>query len=68
MGILLPGLGALKVKSKVGRRYCRGLLQEGPTVLHISAGCGTTNVPFRLRCPPEVTRITLRRRRNAGRP
>jgi predicted MPP superfamily phosphohydrolase len=57
--ILLPALGALKVKSKLGRRYCRGLVREGPTVLHISAGCGTTNVPFRLRCPPEVTRITL---------
>jgi len=64
--ILLPGLGALKVKSKLGRRYCRGIVREGPTVLHVSAGCGTTNVPFRFRCPPEVTRITLRTGRSAS--
>ena len=61
--ILVPVLGALKVKSRLGRRYCRGVIREGPTTLHISAGCGTANVPFRLRCPPEVTRLTLRRAR-----
>jgi len=59
--ILLPVLGALKVKSKLGRRYCRGVIREGATTLHISSGCGTANVPFRFRCPPEVTLITLRR-------
>ena len=59
--ILLPVLGALKVKSKLGRRYCHGVILEGSTTLHISAGCGTANVPFRLRCPPEVTLLTLRR-------
>ncbi len=63
--IVLPVLGALKVKSKLGRRYCRGLVREGPTTLHVSAGCGTANVPLRFRCPPEVTLITLRRERAA---
>jgi predicted MPP superfamily phosphohydrolase len=60
--ILLPALGALKVKSKLGRRYCRGVIREGHTLLHISSGCGTANVPFRFRCPPEVSLLTLRRR------
>ncbi len=59
--ILLPLLGALKVKSKLGRRYCRGVLREGNTLLHISSGCGTANVPFRFRCPPEVSVLSLRR-------
>jgi len=61
--VRLPLLGALKVKSRLGRRYCRGIVREGPTTLHISAGCGTANIPFRLRCPPEVTLIVLRRAR-----
>jgi len=63
--IVVPLLGAIKVKSRLGRRYCRGVVREGPTTLHISPGCGTANVPFRLRCPPEVTLITLRRARAA---
>jgi len=61
--VLLPVIGALKVKSKLSRRYCRGLIRQGPTTLHISAGCGTASVPFRLRCPPEVTLLTLHRAR-----
>lgn len=59
--ILLPVLGAVKVKSELGRRYCRGLIREGATLLHVSSGCGTANVPFRLACPPEVSLLTLRR-------
>lgn len=59
--VLVPILGAIKVKSRLGRRYCRGVVHEGPTTLHISSGCGTANVPFRFRCPPEITLITLRR-------
>lgn len=59
--VLVPVLGALKVKSKLGRRYCRGVVREGGTTLHISSGCGTANVPFRLLCPPEVSLLTLRR-------
>jgi predicted MPP superfamily phosphohydrolase len=61
--VLVPVLGALKVKSKLGRRYCRGVIREGGATLHISSGCGTANVPFRLFCPPEVTLLTLRRAR-----
>jgi predicted MPP superfamily phosphohydrolase len=64
--VLLPLLGALKVKSRLGRRYCRGVIHEGATTLHISAGCGTANVPFRFRCPPEVTLLTLRRGAGPG--
>lgn len=59
--VRLPVLGALRVKSKLGRRYCRGVIREGRTVLHISSGCGTANVPFRFCCPPEVSLLSLRR-------
>ena len=59
--VLLPFVGAIKVKSRLGRRYCRGVICEGGTTLHISSGCGTANLPFRLLCPPEVTVLTLRR-------
>jgi predicted MPP superfamily phosphohydrolase len=59
--ILLPVLGAIKVKSELSRRYCRGVIHEGATVLHVSSGCGTANVPLRFRCPPEISLLTLRR-------
>jgi predicted MPP superfamily phosphohydrolase len=57
--VLLPFVGALKVKSRLGRRYCRGLIREGGATLHISSGCGTANLPLRLLCPPEVSLLTL---------
>ncbi|MBN1918023.1 MAG: metallophosphoesterase [Verrucomicrobia bacterium] len=59
--ILLPFVGAIKVKARLGRRYCRGIIREGATTLYISSGCGTANLPFRLLCPPEVSMLTLRR-------
>ena len=41
-----------------GKKYDRGLytLQQGsrPRLLYVTSGIGTTKVPLRLACPPEV--------------
>jgi len=42
-----------------GHRYVEGWFRSGPTQMYVNRGIGTTGVPFRLRCPPEITVITL---------
>ena len=41
-------------------RYVAGLYRVGATVLHVSAGLGTTFVPFRFFARPEVTELVVR--------
>jgi predicted MPP superfamily phosphohydrolase len=40
-------------------RYVHGLYRREAAVLHVSAGLGTTFVPFRFLARPEVTELTL---------
>lgn len=42
-----------------GKRYVEGLFHHGATQLYVNRGIGTVGVPFRFRCPPEITVITL---------
>lgn len=42
-----------------GRKYVEGLFRYGPTQLYVNRGIGAVGVPFRFRCPPEITVITL---------
>lgn len=42
-----------------GRRYIEGLFRHGPTQLYVNRGIGAVGVPFRFRCPPEITVLTL---------
>jgi predicted MPP superfamily phosphohydrolase len=58
--IRVPGFGPILCPSQYGRRYDGGLYHEPPTVLYVSRGLSGT-YPLRYFCPPEVTRITLRR-------
>ena len=44
----------------LGRRYLEGhFLLGGGMQLYVNRGIGTVGVPFRFRCPPEITVITL---------
>jgi uncharacterized protein len=47
---------------EMGRKYVHGLfrLKDGMQ-LYVNRGIGTVNLPFRFRCPPEITVITLAR-------
>jgi len=57
--IRLPLVGPLDVKSQLSRRYCRGIIREGNSVLCVSSGIGTCAFPVRFLCPPEVTILKL---------
>lgn len=61
--IRLPLIGPIYVKSRVSRRYARGLVVEGGTQMYVNAGIGTQTLPLRFLCPPEITVLTLRRRK-----
>jgi len=53
-----PG-GYTPMHSDLGRVYPRGFYPEAPTPLYVSRGIGTTFLPARLLCPPEVAILTL---------
>lgn len=56
----LPIIGPPYVPSQFGFRYLSGLFRDGARQLYVSRGVGSSGVPFRWRCPPEVSVITLR--------
>jgi predicted MPP superfamily phosphohydrolase len=58
--IVLPVIGALSTASRYGRRYAHGHIEENGHDLIVSAGLGTSLLPFRIGMPPEIVMITLR--------
>jgi predicted MPP superfamily phosphohydrolase len=45
---------------ELGRRYIHGLFRLGDGMqLYVNRGIGAVTLPFRFRCPPEITVITL---------
>ncbi len=45
----------------LGEKYVEGLFRIGDLQLYVTRGIGTVGVPFRFRCQPEITVITLER-------
>jgi len=43
----------------LGKKYIEGLFSIGDLQLYVTRGIGTVGVPFRFRCRPEITVITL---------
>jgi predicted MPP superfamily phosphohydrolase len=60
--IRLPLVGALVTMSEHNDRYACGVVRERGRTLVVSAGLGTSILPFRLGAVPDVWEITLRRR------
>jgi hypothetical protein len=56
--VRLPGLGAF-ILPNLGRKYDYGLYRVNQTWLYTNGGMGTISVPFRYRCPPEITEVIL---------
>jgi predicted MPP superfamily phosphohydrolase len=56
--VRLPGMGALFIPARYGRRYQMGLYRHGGSHLHVHPGIGGPP-PLRLGCPPEITRLVL---------
>ena len=40
-------------------KYVWGLYKQGNSQMYVTRGIGTVGVPFRVNCPPEITKITL---------
>lgn len=60
--LALPyGRGRRLMLSHPRSRYAAGLYRRGATVMHVSAGLGTTFVPFRFLARPEATELVLER-------
>ncbi len=59
--IVLPGIGALLSSSDLGRKVVSGLHEVNgmPVYINRGVGTGTTLVPVRFRCRPEMTVLTL---------
>jgi predicted MPP superfamily phosphohydrolase len=64
--IRLPGIGALFTHCRAPRKYVSGLWRHNGTVGYTSAGAGSSGVPVRFNCPPEVVLLTLTRGRAGG--
>jgi hypothetical protein len=56
--VRLPGRGAL-ILPPYAHRYDQGLYSVGPGWIYVNRGLGTTSVPLRLNCPPEITLLRL---------
>ena len=57
--ILLPFLPPLLLP-ELGKRYIHGYFRFPDGMqLYVNRGIGAVNLPFRFRCPPEITAITL---------
>jgi predicted MPP superfamily phosphohydrolase len=57
--ICLPYPGGKLRLAHLGARYTRGIYRRPGGVLHVSAGLGTTFVPFRFAARPEATELVL---------
>lgn len=63
--VRLPLVGPVLMPSLYGRRLEEGFFQVGRSLLHVSRGLGAKH-PFRWRCRPQVSVITLHRAPNRG--
>ena len=55
----LPWFGPIVCPSRLPLEYASGTIYAEPTVLHVSRGL-SGEVPLRLNCRPEITRLVLR--------
>ncbi len=57
--VRLPIIGALLVPCKTGSKYASGVFKEGNKQLVVTSGIGTSIIPVRLFCKPEIVTVTL---------
>jgi len=56
--VRLPGIGALQTPPGSGK-FEMGLYRVGKDQLYVNRGIGTSIIPFRFMCPPELTLIEI---------
>lgn len=55
--IKFPGIGALVLPSKFGKKYAEGLIIENGKKIFVTLGLGCSTLPMRVMCPPEIITI-----------
>jgi len=61
--IVIAKLGrTVYAPARIASPYIAGLYSFGNTQLYVNRGIGTVGPPIRINCPPEITRIVLRRK------
>ena len=60
--ICLPGLGPLITNANCRRRYARGAWEAGEMRGFTNRGVGSSGVPVRFNCPPEIAILQLQSR------
>lgn len=55
----LPFVGALIVPSSYGNKYAQGLIEENGKKMFVTKGIGTSILPVRFNCPPEIVVINF---------
>lgn len=63
--ITLPLVGAVAYMSDYGDRYSCGLIRENGKTLVVSAGLGTSLLPFRLGAVPDIWVLVVKKRDNS---
>lgn len=56
----LPFLGALIVPSGYGNKYAKGLIEENDKKMFVTKGVGTSILPIRFNCAPEIVVIDFK--------
>jgi predicted MPP superfamily phosphohydrolase len=59
--IVLPRIGPLYARCRLGLRYASGLRRLDGTQIFVSRGAGSSRLQLRLHCPPEAAVVTLTR-------
>ncbi len=57
--VVMPGVGALVLPSRFGRKYSGGLVQGPSYPVFVGRGVGTSGPPVRFYCRPEIVLLTL---------
>lgn len=58
--IRLPFIGALIIPSKYGNKYSQGLIEEKGRKMIVTKGIGTSILPLRFNCTPEIVVINFK--------
>lgn len=58
--VRMPFYGALHIPSRAPRHYSYGHIREPNRDLIVTSGVGTSFLPIRVNCPPEVVSLTIR--------
>ena len=58
--VRLPFIGALIIPSKYGDKYSHGLIEEDGQKMVVTKGIGTSILPVRFNCIPEIVVINFK--------